>query len=133
MLPRSRVCVQQEQSCWERPTFQSSLSHMSPTILSMDEPTIPTIFPARQGGVVGENPLSSQQGDHLSVWVLTGLVAFAYHPISVVLPVSSQRQGVYLSLAFYLLPLAHPLDYAMLVPWPGMWKTSLSRSRSCLE
>src|SRR6266487_2394518 len=98
---------------------------MSPTILSMDERTIPTIFHARQGGVVGENPLSSQQEDRLSVWVLMDSVAFAYPPISVVLPVSSQRQGVYLSLAFCLLPLVHPLDYAMLVQWPGMWKTSL--------
>src|SRR6266480_789565 len=98
---------------------------MSPIISSMDEQTTPTIFHARQGEVVEENLLSSQQEDHLSVWVLMGLVAFAYPPISVVLPVSSQRQGVYLSLAFCLLPLVHPLDYAMLVPWPGMWKTSL--------
>src|SRR2546425_5997137 len=98
---------------------------MSPIISSMGGRTIPTIFHARQGGVVGGNPRSSQQEDHLSVWVLLGLVAFAYPPISVVLLVSSQRQGVYLSLAFCLLLLVHPLDYAMLVPWPGMWKTSL--------
>ena len=55
------------------------------------------------GGVVEENPQSSQQGDRPWVWVLMGLVAFAYPPISAVSPVSSQRQGVYLSLAFCLM------------------------------
>ena len=79
---------------------------------------------SRTPGVVAEgNPQSSQQGDRPWVWVLMGLVAFVYPPISAVSPVSSQRQGAYLSLAFCLLLLEHPLNYAMLVPWPGMWKT----------
>src|SRR6266566_2466454 len=123
MLPLWRVCVQQERSCWERPTFQIYLWRMSPTISSTDERTIPMISHAHPGGVAEGNPQSSQPGDRPWVWALMGLVAFAYPPISAVSPVSSQRQGAYLSLAFCLLVLEHPLNYAMLVPWPGMWKT----------
>src|SRR5438132_7993806 len=115
--------MRREQSYWGRPTFQSYLWRMSPTISSTDERTIPTISLAHLGVVAEGNPQSSQQGDRPWVWVLMGLVAFVYPPISAASRVLSQRQGVYLSLAFCLLPLAHLLDYAMLVPWPGMWKT----------
>src|SRR5207245_10843363 len=99
------------------------LWRMDPTSSSTDERTIPTISPAHPAVVAEGNPQSSQQGDRLWVWVLMGLVAFVYAPISAVSLVSSQRQGAYLSLAFCLLLLEHPLNYAMLVPWPGMWMT----------
>src|SRR5438876_263659 len=120
MPPLWHACVWQEQSCWERPTFQSSLSRMSPTISSMDERTIPTISHAPLGAVAAGNPQSSQQGDRRWVWVLMGLVAFVYPLISAVSPVSSQRQGASLSLVFCHLVLVHPLNYATLARWPGM-------------
>src|SRR5258706_12419558 len=97
---------------------------MSPTISSTGERTIPTISHAHLGVVAEGNPQSSRQGDRPWVWVLMGLGAFVYPPISAASPVSSQRPGPYLSQAFRLLPLEPPPDYALLVPWPGMWNTS---------
>ena len=57
---------------------------MNLTISSMDEQTIPMIFHARLEVVVVENPPLSQQVDRRWVWVLMGLVAFAYLLISAV-------------------------------------------------